>query len=1024
MIMMQNPHSDSQNILEQLQQLINAPQSTSEDTLETAKHWFSTIDKTKKFLEDQDHPIVFIGSVGVGKSSLIGVAANLIIGPIPKDRASLKNNSILAIGSGRTTVCEVVIRRPLSSESVKGQIGLIIDPYSEEEIQKEILSYAEDEWQRRQSGAVRNSEDDIDQTPQEIQRAIRGMTDYLERQESFIEEGIRKRRVIRPLDAVISSFSSYEAFANHLLERANLSERTQTEWWWDEVSTENLKKLKSCFETVNSGTEQTAMLPRKMTLVVPESLPDSKAELNLTLIDTHGLDGVVESRDDLQKLLRDPRALLILCSSFKDAPEETVRAFLRSLASDAQLREAIPRTLLVLLDFGDADQVNGADGDREYGQALKIDECHIALEGSGLLRMIDKTQIIAFDVLKDDRTNILAAIDNALSHLREAIEIQLSEQITDAQQFLERKADELRPRLRQSVDERLKEIMVQHLPIDVPLRDPLAGLYRAIDDMRWASTVYATCRRNGAYDKLNLYTAIEAEASRAATTWLDELINAINEKLNSLEQESTFEKIRDDIRLRKRLYQDAQFEMIRNYAKQVHDQVSEELKEDPIWEVCRKEWGRGKGFKDKVNDHMKSWSSRQQKLTAHEHTNAAALIPLLKEISQPEASPRFAIYVQNLRALRKVSWSPEPPLTMLIGANGAGKTTLLQTLRLLRLAYERGLSEAVKQVFGGSYNLRSWEIPEDEPVEIRLDIGEVSWRIELIEHEGSVTNTTNERLTDQGKEIFYCDNLGVFSYRNERLEPNPQAVGLRVLMDRGVHEPAIRTMAGFLQRISIYHDPDLWSLRRNGCRASDDRYLHSRGINILSLLRRWSQDKSNYHRYQFVIAGLSAAFPNTFNDMDFQEAGDTLIARIYHSGQELPGLLSDEANGVLQLLVLLCEVANSENESVIAIDEPENSLHPYALRAFLRRTNKWAKQHKLTVLLATHSTVLLDELSASPELVYVMKAPDFGEYMPSRLDQLYDREWLKDFKLGDLYEQGEIGSNEDENRAWPVSSSL
>jgi predicted ATPase len=97
---------------------------------------------------------------------------------------------------------------------------------------------------------------------------------------------------------------------------------------------------------------------------------------------------------------------------------------------------------------------------------------------------------------------------------------------------------------------------------------------------------------------------------------------------------------------------------------------------------------------------------------------------------------------------------------------------------------------------------------------------------------------------------------------------------------------------------------------------------------------------------------------------------------------------------------------------VVAIDEPENSLHPYALRAFLRRTSRWARQHKLTVLLATHSTVLLDELT--PEQVYVMKANKPSGSMPTRLDKLCNREWLEGFKLGDLYEQGEIGSNQDE----------
>ncbi|MDD2725212.1 MAG: AAA family ATPase [Methylovulum sp.] len=1005
---MQNPYADSQNILEQLQQLLDAPQST-EDTIATAQHWFDSINKTKTFLEDREHPIAFIGSVGVGKSSLIGVAANLIIGSPPKDRVSLKNNSVLAIGSGRTTVCEVRIR-PHSPEHDKGLIGLILDPFTEEEMEKEIQRYAEDEWQRRQSGALRSGEDDIDPTSQEVQRAIRGMTDYLERQESYLEAGVRKRRIVRPLDTAIANFDSANAFAKHLVERANLSERIRTVWWWDKATIENFKALKNCFADINLGTEHSAMLPQRMTLVVPESLPGSQAGLNLTLIDTRGLDGVVESREDLQKLLRDPRALLVLCASFKNAPGDTERAILRSLSNDAQLREAIPRTLLLLLDFGDAEQVNGADGDREYGQELKIDECHIALDGSGLLRTINKTQIIAFDVLKDERHQLLAAIDNGLIQLRETVDRQLREQIEDAKLFLERKADELRPRLRQLVDEQLKGIMAQHLPIDTPLRNPLAGLYRAIDYTRWASVINATCRRNGTYSRLNLYSAIEAEASRAATFWLDDLINAISNKLDALEQDPTFEKIGDDIRLRKMLYQDAQFQVISNYAETIHDQVAHELINDPIWMVCQKEWGRGSGFKERVISHLENWSRKQQRLTAHEHTDAVTIIPLLSEVSRPVQAPSFTIYIRNLRALRRVNWTPET-LTVLIGANGAGKTTVLQTLRLLRLAYERGLPEAVSIVLGGSSNLRSWGIDDEEPIEIGLDIDDVSWRIQLLEHEGSVSHLTNERLTERDREIFSRDSLGVFSYGDERIEPNQQ-LGLKMLMDRGVHEPSVRTIARFLQHISAYHDPDICTLRR-GSRVSEDRYLNPRGNNCLSLLRRWYQDKTNKFRYEFVIEGLSYAFPNTFKDMDFQEAGDTLVARIYHPGSELPSPLSDEANGVLQLLILFCEIANAEDESVIAIDEPENSLHPYALREFLRQTTRWAKQHHLTVLLATHSTVLLDEMTGYPEQIYVMRKPDIGEDMPSRLDQFCNREWLEGFKLGDLYEDGEIGSNED-----------
>ena len=1002
----------SQTILDQLDQLVTSSTEIQHDTATTAKQWIEVISKNQRFLDDHNHDIVFIGSVGVGKSSLIGIAANLLVGDNPKDKASLKNNSVLAIGGGRTTICEVCIRS--SKENDGGHVGLIIEPLSLDDMKKEIEIYAEEEWRRHQPSESKFGADEVDPTAQEVQRAIRGMTNYNEYQEIIMRNGVLRRQTIRPLDKAIASFDSSAAFSEHLLERANLAARTKTTWWWSDHSLENLKALKSRFEVINLGTEPSAMLPRRMTVVVPEPLPGSQAELNLTLIDTRGLDGVVESREDLQKFVRDPRALLVLCTTFNDAPGDPVRSLLRYMLSDAELRSAVSRTLLVILDQGNAEQVNGAGGDREFGQELKIDECYIALEGAGFNQKIEKSQIIAFDVLNDDRSSVLTVINHHLNELRQKTEKDLNEQIESASQFLESADDQLRPALRKSVDDALKETMSKHLPIDIPLQIPLKGLYQAIHETRYASVINATCRRNGIYSKLNLYAAVEAEASRSATRWLDDLMNAIFVKLNELEQDPSFEKVLDDIRLRKSLYQNAQFEVIRCYANQIHMQVYNELKDDTVWQLCRQEWGlRIPGFKNRVIEHIEAWARKQQKITAHEHIKADNLIPLLKEVSRPVQAPRFSIHIRNLRALQKVNWCPEPPVTVLIGANGAGKTTLLQTLKLLSLAYQRGLPEAVRIVLGGSSNLRSWEINKEEPVEIGIDIGDVSWRIQLVEREGSVDYLNNEYLSERERVIFSRDSLGEFLYADERVEPSQQ-LGLRALIDRGVHDPALRVMAEFLQNISVYHDPDLWTLRHKGSDTTEDRNLYARGNNALALLRRWHQERANNHRYRFVIEGLAAAFPNTFETMDFVEAGNTLVARIYRPGKEIPSPLSDEANGILQLLILFCEIADAKSESIIAIDEPENSLHPYALRAFLRRTTRWAREHYLTVLLATHSTVLLDELTGYPEQIYVMKKPEADESMPSQLDKLYNREWLAGFKLGDLYEQGEIGSNEDE----------
>ena len=51
---------------------------------------------------------------------------------------------------------------------------------------------------------------------------------------------------------------------------------------------------------------------------------------------------------------------------------------------------------------------------------------------------------------------------------------------------------------------------------------------------------------------------------------------------------------------------------------------------------------------------------------------AEDFLPLIGEATRPAQPPRFTIHVQNLRALRRVSWQPDQ-VCALIGANATGR---------------------------------------------------------------------------------------------------------------------------------------------------------------------------------------------------------------------------------------------------------------------------------------------------------------------------------------------------------------
>jgi len=367
----------------------------------------------------------------------------------------------------------------------------------------------------------------------------------------------------------------------------------------------------------------------------------------------------------------------------------------------------------------------------------------------------------------------------------------------------------------------------------------------------------------------------------------------------------------------------------------------------------------------------------------------------------------FAIHIDNLRGLRQLRWSPSG-VCLLVGANGAGKSTVLLVLKMLRAAVDRGLAEAVQLTLGGAHALKHRDALEDEPITIAVELDGLRWAVQLTPRGASVDYLTTESLHDGDRVVFHRDALGAFAFGAHRLKAGEQ-LGLRTILDSQFESPEVERIAAFLRRISVYHDPDLYGLR-GGSNTAQTRHLHSRGGNALTMLRQWQQRRPDRHRYELVLSGLRAAFPGLVEDLDFIEAGQTLAAQIYRPGVEAPDPLGFEANGVLAMLVNLCDLAAADDGGIVAIDEPETALHPFAVRAFARHADRLARNRDVRVMLATHSTVLLDHFDATPGQVYVLDRERWPG--PTRLTDLKNAEWLRQFRLGSLYSEGQIANND------------
>ena len=166
--------------------------------------------------------------------------------------------------------------------------------------------------------------------------------------------------------------------------------------------------------------------------------------------------------------------------------------------------------------------------------------------------------------------------------------------------------------------------------------------------------------------------------------------------------------------------------------------------------------------------------------------------------------------------------------------------------------------------------------------------------------------------------------------------------------------------------------------------------------------------RKHEERWLFVRDGLRECFPSLFDDIEFLVAGQTVTVQFFFKGLEKPIAVYSAPHGLLVAMLHLCAIASAPDHGAMAIDEPENGLHPHAIQTLMELARARAEAKDLTILLATHSPVVLNTFNTEPERVYIMEPGH--ETLPIALSEHSNKEWLSHFALGDLYSDQSFGA--------------
>ncbi len=378
------------------------------------------------------------------------------------------------------------------------------------------------------------------------------------------------------------------------------------------------------------------------------------------------------------------------------------------------------------------------------------------------------------------------------------------------------------------------------------------------------------------------------------------------------------------------------------------------------------------------------------------------------------------IQIKNYRSLADVSLALEP-VNVLFGPNGAGKSTLLDTIWFVRDCAMRSVELASTNRDHG-IGLLFDEADEDDSIRLKLATDQIEYELVLSMSAGRIEPFAGERLfsLERGRVLFErragtskaeffhirLDQAATFDLRE------PEKISLGRYLDYEPDCEEATELDRILHFVHFFHSRSLslWALKERGSTTGFETWVRGRGDNLWSVLRNLEGRRQLDDRYATIMTYMAEAFPNFDGLVIEPSSPNTLYASFLERGRRKPILASGISDGHLQLLILLTALFSEGRDrySLMLIDEPETSLHPWAIavlaKAIKEATERWGKQ----VILATHSPVLISQFD--PDQILTVEQED-GRTRMTRLSEVEEiKDLLQEYAPGSLYMSEMVGA--------------
>lgn len=546
-------------------------------------------------VRDKRYKIALVGTIAVGKSTAICRAEGLEL-PSPKGMPK----AVLETGAGGITICEVHLRQG-------PDYGILVEPCSEDELRRQVTEYAGFLINPARSGGDDDEDSADGGSPgisREVERAIRNMARFKRRRTERKPDGTTVPAWDEARE-LAGKHPDPKALSVEILARMELHKRDRRDAWYTDTSRSPLEWLQDMFEQINNGRHAEFGLPKRIELVIPMPILGDP-DLAVTLVDTQGVDDVVE-RADLEQLFDDPHTVVVLCTVFNEAPATAVRQLLVRAKEGGVRTLRTHAAILVLPRPGEALAMkdNGVVVETaEEGYDLKAEEMDLRLSPLGVGSLPVKFFNSADEEPDELRTFLKARIRTIQKeHRRE-----LGEIIAGAQALLLNYEKEQSREVMRMAARQLTTWLTHNAELQPPknrrVRDSLVEATRNAH----VKTIYAAVIRDGEWYNLDYSHQLSHGARRIATTMAQPKLRSFQDVATNLLNDEQFLDAHDLVHQTMRAL-DASFDALVRKTQLVGQSIfADEMRPDvDFWRRCLKEWGTGRGYRERMAQHNSAW---------------------------------------------------------------------------------------------------------------------------------------------------------------------------------------------------------------------------------------------------------------------------------------------------------------------------------------------------------------------------------------------------------------------------------